>query len=70
MQVETKHSWFNVNPIFLTSLSIVDGALITYYDHLDRTSLLPLSQQGSTTSTPTSDDEIMFAVIRLTTSSP
>jgi len=49
----------------------VDGALITDYDHLNRTSWLPLSQQGSHHIHAGGDnDKIMFAVIRRRTSSP
>ena len=48
-----------------------DGALITYYDHTNRNSLLPLSQQRSHHIHAGSDDhKVMLAVIRLRTSSP
>ena len=44
------------------NISYVDGALITYYDHLNRTSLLALSQQGSHhIHAGSDDDKIMFA---------
>jgi len=48
----------------------VDDALITYCDHLDHTSWLPLSQQESHHIHAGSDhDKIMFTVIRRGTSS-
>jgi len=49
----------------------VDGALTTYYDHLNRTSWLLLSQQEFHDIHAGSDnDKIMFSVIRRSTSSP
>jgi len=66
--VETKHPRFNIKPIIFLP---ADGALIPYYDHLNRTSWLPLSQQESHHIHGGSDnDKIMFAVIRQRTSSP
>jgi len=48
-QVGTKHSW----SIFFNG----HGALITYYDHLNRASLLPLSQQQRTHYTHAGSDD-------------
>jgi len=43
-----------------------NGALITYYHHVNRTSLLPFSLQGSHRIRAGSDDDnIMFTVISI-----
>jgi len=60
IQAETKHSWFNVNPIFRSYLRWRPDHL------LNRTVLLPLNQQGSHhIHAGSDDDKILFAVIRL-----